>query len=508
MIGQNLHNRYRVTAQLGKGAMGVVYRATDRQTRAEVALKVISSDLELEPEMLARFQREGEALRLLRHRNIVAFVEMFAHQGHQVIVMEYIGGGNLRDLIAQGPVPLGNAVRIALELSDALAQAHHINIIHRDLKPENVLRSEAGTPKLTDFGVARLLSETKRLTGTGALVGTPYYMSPEAWQGRPLDARADVWSLGVALYEMVTGRVPFEGDTLPAVMSKVMMELPPDPRTLRADIPPELVQIISRMLAREKAERYKSMRQLAADLERCLEHVPPEPLPASVSKAEAGRPEQIRREPPPLVVAAPPKPPTNPPRPVAVSARPAPNPPAAAQTTVAEGNVRQLMPDIIQRVPRRRTWMWGGLTALVLVCLFGGVLGAWAMARNGVVVLPFLLSATPTATLSPSPSATPTRKPTATRTATSAPTSTATLTITPTITATPTATPTSTTTMTPTRTRAPTRRPTARPVIIVPTSTPVPAEPTSAPPSGGGGGGGGGNPPPPTSAPPPPTPVP
>ena len=164
---------------------------------------------------------------------------MFDHQGQYVMVMEYVPSGNLHALIKRSPLPTTDAVRITLELCDALAQAHHIHIIHRDIKPENILMAEDGLPKLTDFGVARLLSETGRLTGTGALVGTPYYMSPEAWQGKPLDAQADIWSLGVVLFEMLSGQVPFAGDTLPAVMHKVLTELPPDLRALRPDVPPK-----------------------------------------------------------------------------------------------------------------------------------------------------------------------------------------------------------------------------------------------------------------------------
>ena len=266
MLDQLLNNRYRVTARLGEGAMGEVYRATDQQTGQEVAVKVVSRKLALDPEMVARFEREGEALRQLRHPNIVGFVEMFEHAGQHMIVMEYVPGGSLLSLIRQGPLPVERARRIALELCDALTRAHHLHIIHRDLKPENILLAADGTPKLTDFGVARLLAGP-RLTGTGTQMGTPYYMAPEAWEGKPLDAQADIWSLGVVLYEMLTGKVPFDGETAAAVMTKVLIT-PPETQKLQTELPPRLAPIVARMLTRDKAARYQSMREVGLDLER------------------------------------------------------------------------------------------------------------------------------------------------------------------------------------------------------------------------------------------------
>src|SRR5512135_2530205 len=157
-IGSLLSNRYTLIERLGKGAMGNVYRALDARTGQEVALKFIARDMAFDSDMLQRFRREGEALRQLRHSNIVRFIEMFVHEGQNVIVMEYVPGGNLHDMIRQGPLPIDRARLFALELADALARAHHIGIIHRDVKPENVLLTADGNPQLTDFGVARLVS--------------------------------------------------------------------------------------------------------------------------------------------------------------------------------------------------------------------------------------------------------------------------------------------------------------------------------------------------------------
>ena len=267
MIGQTLNNRYKITARLGKGAMGTVYRATDIQSKADVAIKVISSDLAFDSEILERFQRESEALRQLKHPNIIGFIDAFEHEEQYVIVMEYVPNGSLYELIKDGSLAIAHARQIALDLCDALIRAHRLNIIHRDIKPENVLIDQDGIPKLADFGVARL-NEGTRMTRSGTQVGTPYYMAPEAWEGKSLDEQADIWSLGVLLFEMLTGQVPFGGDTGAAVMNKVLTSRPPDLKKLRADVPVQFAQIIKRMLTRDKKHRYPTVRQLAADLER------------------------------------------------------------------------------------------------------------------------------------------------------------------------------------------------------------------------------------------------
>jgi serine/threonine protein kinase len=287
--GDVLNNRYTLTARIGKGAMGTVYRATDTQTGQEVAVKVIMQDLALDPDLLERFRREGEALRQLRHPNIVGFIEAFQQGEQQCIVMEYMPGGSLHDLIKHGPLPIERIRQITLDLCDALIRAHRLGIIHRDLKPENVLMAPDGTPRLTDFGVAHLAGNTASLTATGTQVGTPYYMSPEAWEGKPLDAQADVWSLGVMLFEMLASQPPFRGDTLVSVMHKVLTAPVPDIRALRPDTPPDLVPILQRMLARNKAQRYPTIRQVSSDLERGALGPPPvSPTPAPPARAMPG----------------------------------------------------------------------------------------------------------------------------------------------------------------------------------------------------------------------------
>jgi serine/threonine protein kinase len=318
MIGQKLNKRYKITAVLGKGAMGTVYRAVDLHTRQEVALKFISSELAVNPVMLERFKHEGDALQKLKHPNIVGYINAFEWGGnylsnsslidlinnifagtgpksqHYVIVMEYVSGGSLYELLKQGPLSIERAQKICLDLSDALTRVHQLSIIHRDIKPENILIADDGTPKLADFGVARI-TEGTRMTRTGTQVGTPYYMAPEAWEGKLLDAQADIWSLGVILFEMLTGQVPFDGDTSPAVMTKVLTTEPPNLNDLRADVAPGLVKIIKRMLTRDKGKRYQTAREVAVDLER-VQQAPSLSTKIIEYKEDEQVPEKVEKE--------------------------------------------------------------------------------------------------------------------------------------------------------------------------------------------------------------------
>lgn len=265
--GSLLKKRYSIIKRIGRGAMGEVYQARDGLTGQIVAVKVIAHHLALDPEMLTRFQREGEALRQLQHPNIVSFIDAFQQGDQYVIVMEYVPGGNLKDLLKSGPLPVERARQIALDVCDALIRAHRLNIVHRDIKPENILLTADGSPKLTDFGVARLASAGAKLTGTGIQVGTPYYMAPEAWEGRPLDGRADLWSLGVVLYQMLAGQVPFGGDSAAVIMQRILMTAPPRLRDLRPRVPEGMAEIVTVLLTRDLRDRYQTARQLAADLE-------------------------------------------------------------------------------------------------------------------------------------------------------------------------------------------------------------------------------------------------
>jgi eukaryotic-like serine/threonine-protein kinase len=372
-----INRRYQITALLGKGAMGQVYLATDEQTQQPVALKVIAQSLTLDADLVERFRREGEALRQLRHRNIVAFVEMFDYQGHQIIAMEYVSGGNLHALIQKGELPLPRIREIALDVCDALICAHRLNIIHRDIKPKNILLTDTGIPKLADFGVARLMEATTQLTSTSTMVGTPPYMSPEAWEGQPLDAQADVWSLGVMLFEMLTGEVPFRAETTASVMHKVLNARLPDLQALRPDTPPALVQIVERALTRDKTRRYASVRLMSVDIDQCL--LPPTaPEISSPLPAEPLTP--LQAEPLPSAVTLPPPAATAPPsiEPQREVAQPA--------SVLAPAAPKVETPPPVITARRAAAWWEStsvlvGVSLLTLICLL--IAGIWGWQTLG-----------------------------------------------------------------------------------------------------------------------------
>lgn len=261
-----LHGKYTIQKELGRGGMGLVYLGRDSNGR-EVAIKRLAPELTGDAAVLERFRREGEALKTLRHPNIVEFIEMFEENGQHFIITEYIGGGSLLELLRQGPMPMEEVRRISLDICDALVRAHKLEIIHRDIKPENILLTDDKVAKLADFGIARLVHEGSRLTRTGMIVGTPDYLAPEIWNGQTPDAQTDLWSLGVVMFEMMGGRIPFEGDSLVSIMRSITSAPLPNLRTLRPGLPEGVVQIVERLLERDRTRRYSTARQLAADLE-------------------------------------------------------------------------------------------------------------------------------------------------------------------------------------------------------------------------------------------------
>lgn len=285
---------------LGRGGMGNVYRAADTQTGDIVAIKALKSDVvSSNPEIVARFVREGEALRQLNHPNIVKMLAAIEEQGQHFLVMEYVSGGSLQDLLKeQEPLSIPRVVEIALDLADALTRAHRLNIIHRDLKPANVLLAEDGTPRLTDFGIARLMN-SEALTETGAILGTPQYLSPEACQGQKVDTRTDIWAFGVLLFEMLTGQSPFTGDILPAVLMAIMTEPVPDLSQLRLEIPDALADLVYRMLEKEVEQRIPSIRLVGVELEAILEerNISPTAPPSPTEMTITARPRRFELSP-------------------------------------------------------------------------------------------------------------------------------------------------------------------------------------------------------------------
>jgi len=284
--------RFEIGPLIGEGAIGAVHVGRDRETGAEVAIKVLRSEaLTDRPEIVERFHREGEALRKLNHPNIVKVLAVVEEEGQPYIVMEYVPGGSLADLLRrQRQLPVEQVVAIALELADALSRTHHLNIVHRDIKPGNVLLAEDGTPRLTDFGLAHLGSYPA-MTATGSRLGTFQYLSPEACDYEALDERADIWSLGIVLFEMLAGERPFDGSTPYEITRAILNQPVPSLLAYRSDVPPALVDLLSRMLAKSRAARIASARLVGAELE-AIQHGKPGPVrPASPAQGpRSGRP--------------------------------------------------------------------------------------------------------------------------------------------------------------------------------------------------------------------------
>ena len=259
-------NRYEVKDVLGAGGMGVVYRAFDRELQEPVAIKT------LRPEALAgdgvaleRFKQEIRLARKIAHRNVVRTYDLGEADGMYYLTMEYVEGTSLKDLIAsRGHLPVAVTLTVGKQLCRALEVAHEQGIIHRDIKPQNMVVEPTGFLKVMDFGIARLATapQGKGLTQDGMTIGTPDYMSPEQISGMELDARSDLYSAGVVLFECLTGRLPFEAESMYALMAKRLEEPPPDPRALNAEVPEQLAQVIMKAMAKEPVGRYRSAAEM------------------------------------------------------------------------------------------------------------------------------------------------------------------------------------------------------------------------------------------------------
>jgi len=264
---------YRILEEIGYGGMAVVYKGVQESLGRTVAIKALRTSMTTEKDAVARFEREATSMASFAHENIITVYDFFPHRGALFIVMEYVEGEDLYDLLERSPrVPPDIVVLIALQVARALDYAHFRGVIHRDVKPANIILSKLGTVKLTDFGIARLGGSD--LTWTGVGLGTPAYMSPEQVTGQRLDGRSDIFSLGVAMYQMATGQKPFEEDTQLSLLQKVRIHAPPAPRSLNPAIPRELERIISRCMAKSPRDRYGSTQELMGVLEFYLsEHV-------------------------------------------------------------------------------------------------------------------------------------------------------------------------------------------------------------------------------------------
>ena len=266
MIGQLIAERYRIDAQIGVGGMGIVYKGFDTSTRDVVAIKHLKPGLAT-PTLLERFKREGESLRELNHPNIVKMLEAVTYAEQHFLVIEYLAGGDLAQLMQKGEIlAIETVLKYAIDIADALTRAHHLNIIHRDLKPANVLIAADGTPRLADFGIAHLGSK-ERVTDRSALVGTMDYLAPETFAGNPIDNRSDIWSFGILLFEMLTGKRPFTGKSASDIIMGIMNQDVPDIEERRPDVPVALADVVYRMLHKNPVQRIPSVRFVGAELE-------------------------------------------------------------------------------------------------------------------------------------------------------------------------------------------------------------------------------------------------
>ncbi|MEZ0397322.1 MAG: WD40 repeat domain-containing serine/threonine protein kinase [Anaerolineales bacterium] len=344
--------RYEIQAELGRGGMATVYRAYDPRFEREVAVKVLPREMLHDPQFRVRFEREAKTIALLEHPAIVPVYDFGEEDGQPYFVMRFMPGGSLADRLKQGPLSIQEAARIFERLAPALDEAHARNIIHRDLKPGNILFDQYNEPYLSDFGIAKLSETQTSLTGS-AIIGTPAYMSPEQAQGEGVDGRADIYALGVILFEMLTGRQPFEGDTPMSVVVKHITSAPPHILDVRPDLPPAIEPVIAKALAKNKDDRFSTTVEFANAL-------------SAVARGETTALKTASRAAPPTVARLP--------------AQPQPTPPPAAPPR------------------RRRVGLWIGLGVFLLLGAAAVIAAAWLFLPSFLPALQTAATAAPTIT--------------------------------------------------------------------------------------------------------------
>jgi beta-lactam-binding protein with PASTA domain/tRNA A-37 threonylcarbamoyl transferase component Bud32 len=347
LIDTLFDGRYRIVRKIGAGGMANVYLAEDQELGRRVAIKILNDRHANDDQFVERFRREAKNAAALSHPNIVSIYDRGEAEGTYYIAMEYLEGRSLKELIVgRGPAPVNIAIEYARQILSALRFAHRHGIVHRDIKPHNVLVDGEGRVKVTDFGIAR--AGTSQMTEAGSIVGTAQYLSPEQARGTNVDQRSDLYSLGVVLYELLTGEAPFEGDTPVEVAMKHLSTVPDAPSTHRPDLPRELDLVVLRALAKDPEDRYQSAEEMEADLARVARGAP-------IAAATEDSATQIMRIPPAAAAAA-------------TSATMIAPPRSRPQAPIAS----RYYDDYEEPVRRRPVWPWFAALAFVIAAGAGG----------------------------------------------------------------------------------------------------------------------------------------
>ena len=404
-IGKTL-GQYQILELAGKGGMAVVYKAFQPSLNRYVALKVLPDYLAQDDQFVLRFEHEARAAAALRHPNIMVIYDVGVEGNTHYIAAEYLEGRTLSQVIAElrGPLPLQRTVNTMNQLASALDFAHQRGLVHRDIKPSNVFVGADDHVTLMDFGIAKALQGGQQMTRTGTMVGTPEYMSPEQAEGKQIDQRSDIYSLGVMLYQLLTGRVPFAAETPTAILLAHVTQTPMSPRQLNPAIPPAVEAVVMRSLAKRPEDRFASAGELAQALAQAASGAPAQ-VPAYIPPTVV--PSRLTPTPPPAYAPGTPPPTSQP----AYGQPPYTPPPAYA---------RQRPAPLAGKSGGGANWLlWGGmgLAAVALVCVLGFV-GLYVIGKSASTPTPTVKSvARATATVASQPATRSALAPTATKSA-------------------------------------------------------------------------------------------